>query len=159
MVEVETQIHKVLDSAAVPLPGADASRRGITSGRVGTSGPVSAALTSLSLQCARDIVQGLEDSHEDTQGTDISADAPGRATSRASNGATRSHEERKRNRRAAGRAVRKQWMGTLTKSASSSEGETDQGETWPPSPPPRASSSQSWGVGSRQARPLVGERR
>jgi hypothetical protein len=56
--EVEIQICKVLDSAAIPPPGAGPNplRRGITSIRVGTSGPVSAAFTILSLHCARDIV-------------------------------------------------------------------------------------------------------
>jgi hypothetical protein len=56
--EVEIRICKVLDSAAIPPPGAGPNplRRGITSIRVGTSGPVSAAFTIFSFHCARDIV-------------------------------------------------------------------------------------------------------
>jgi hypothetical protein len=66
--EVETRIHKVLDSAAVPPPGAgpDPLRRGIAIVRVDTSGPVSAAFTIFFLHHAHDIVQGLRDSHGDT---------------------------------------------------------------------------------------------
>jgi hypothetical protein len=50
-------------------------------------------------------------------------------------------------------------MGILTESTLSDEGEADQVVTWPPSPPPRVSSSQSRGMVSRQAGPLVGEHR
>jgi hypothetical protein len=46
-------------------------------------------------------------------------------------------------------------MGTLTKSTSSGEGEMDQGVTWPPWPPPRVSSSHSWGMGSWQMGPCL----
>jgi hypothetical protein len=35
----------------------------------------------------------------------------------------------------------------------------NQGVTWPPSPSPHVSSSQSWGVGSQPTGSLVGERR
>jgi hypothetical protein len=41
-------------------------------------------------------MQGLRDNHGDMRGADFSADAPGRAMSRASNGATWSREERER---------------------------------------------------------------
>jgi hypothetical protein len=59
MVEVETQIRKVLDSTDVLPPGAspDPLERGIASIKVGTSGPV---------------VQGLQESRSDTRGTDFS---------------------------------------------------------------------------------------
>jgi hypothetical protein len=82
-------------------------------------------LLKFSLHRARDIVQGLWDSHGDTRGADFSMDALGRAMGHASNQAVWLHVERERDRRAAGRAVRKRGMGTLTKSTSSDEGETD----------------------------------
>jgi hypothetical protein len=47
--------------------------------------------------------------------------------SHASNRATWSREERERDQRTAGLAVRKRGTGTLTKYASSGEGEMDQG--------------------------------
>jgi hypothetical protein len=99
-VDEETQIHKVLDSAAVPPPGASPGplRRGIISVRVGTSGPISATFTILSLHCANDIAQGLGDSYGDTRGTDFSMDATGRAMSCTSNRAMQSREERERER-------------------------------------------------------------
>jgi hypothetical protein len=78
--------------------------------------------------------------------------------SRASNGAALSHEEWERERCTASRAARKWGTGTLTKSTSFGEGESDQGVTWPLSPPPCVSSSLSHGVGSWQAEPLVSER-
>jgi hypothetical protein len=123
-VVIETRNHKDLDSTAVSPPGAgpDPLQRGIANVRVNTSGPVSVAFTILSLHCAHDIVHGPGDSRGDTHGTDFSVDAPGRATSHTSNGATRLREERERDRRAAGRAARKWEMGTLTKSASIGEG-------------------------------------
>jgi hypothetical protein len=67
--------------------------------------------------------------------------------------------ERERDWRTAGRVVRKWGTGTLTESTLSDEGEADHVVTWPPSPPPHVSSSQSRGVGSQQAGPLVGEHR
>jgi hypothetical protein len=80
---------------------------------------------------AHDIVQGLRDNHGDTRGANFSTDAPGWATSQASNGATRSHEERERERErerdrcTTGRVARKWVTGTLTESVSSGEGEMD----------------------------------
>jgi hypothetical protein len=58
LMEFETQIHMVLDSATVPPPGAghDPLRRGIASVSIGTSGPISAAFIILSLHYAHDIV-------------------------------------------------------------------------------------------------------
>jgi hypothetical protein len=54
-------------SWTLPLgAGPDPLRRGITSIRVGTSGPISTAFTILSLHRARDIVQGLGDSRGNT---------------------------------------------------------------------------------------------
>jgi hypothetical protein len=74
MVEVETQIRKVLDSTDVLPPGAspDPLERGIASIKVGTSGPVSATFTIIFLHCAPDVVQGLQESRSDTRGTDFS---------------------------------------------------------------------------------------
>jgi hypothetical protein len=97
-VEVETRIHKVLGATVVLPPGAgpDPLRRGIATIRVGTSGPVSTVFTILSPHCARDIAQGLRNSRGNTQGADFSADAPGQATSHASNGVAWSCEERER---------------------------------------------------------------
>jgi hypothetical protein len=97
-VVIETRNHKDLDSTAVSPPGAgpDPLQRGIANVRVNTSGPVSVAFTILSLHCAHDIVHGPGDSRGDTHGTDFSVDAPGRATSHTSNGATRLREERER---------------------------------------------------------------
>jgi hypothetical protein len=99
-VDEESQIHKVLDSAAVPPPGASPGplRRGIISVRVGTSGPISTTFTILSLHYANDIAQGLGDSCGDTRGTDFSMDATGRAMSCTSNRAMQSREERERDR-------------------------------------------------------------
>jgi hypothetical protein len=86
-------------------------------------------------------VQGLRNSRGDMRGTDFSVDAPGCAMSHVSNGAARSREEIERDPRAADRAARERGTGTLTKSASSDEGETDKGATWSPLPPPHVSFS------------------
>jgi hypothetical protein len=99
----------------------DNLQRGITSVRVGTSAPISATITILSFHRAREIARGLRDRHGDTQSVDFFVDAPWWATSHASNGAMWSREDREGDRHAAGRAVRKWEMGTLTKSASSGE--------------------------------------
>jgi hypothetical protein len=59
--EVEPRIHKVLDLGVNLTPGADPVplRRGITSVRVSTLGPVLEAFVILSFHCARDLAQAL----------------------------------------------------------------------------------------------------
>jgi hypothetical protein len=57
MVEVEARIRKVLDLGVIPTPSADPVplRRGITSVRVSTLGPVSTTFMILSFHCCRDL--------------------------------------------------------------------------------------------------------
>jgi hypothetical protein len=55
--EVETGIHKVLDSVVILSPdvGPDPLQRGIASVRVSTIGPVSTAFVILFFHCAHDL--------------------------------------------------------------------------------------------------------
>jgi hypothetical protein len=159
-VEEESQIHKVLDSTTVtPLgTGPEPLQRGIANVWVGTSGPVIAAFTILSLHWLVILcrVSGIT---MVTHGALISLRMPqgGQRAMPLMGPHGHMKRERERDRCTTGRVARKWVTGTLTESVSSGEGEMDQGVTWPPSPPPRMSSSQSWGMGSRQAGPLVGE--
>jgi hypothetical protein len=77
--EVEARIRKVLDSTIIPSHGAgsDPLRRGITSVRVSTLGPISAAFVILSFYYACDFVQGLRDGHDELWDADSCAAASG----------------------------------------------------------------------------------
>jgi hypothetical protein len=137
--EVEARIHKVLDSAVIPslCVGPDPLQRWIASVRVSTLGPVSIAFVILSFHCAHDLAQGLKDGCDESRDVDPSVDAPGLESRHASNGATRTREERERDRHAASRATRKWGMEVPTRSVSSGDGEMERGVTRPPPSSPR----------------------
>jgi hypothetical protein len=61
VMEVDSQIHKVLDLGVNPKPGPDPIPlcRGVASVRVSTSGPVLVAFAILSFHHAHDSTQGL----------------------------------------------------------------------------------------------------
>jgi hypothetical protein len=158
VVEVEAQICMVLDFVVIPSPsaGLDPLRRGITSVRASTLGPVYAAFMILSFHCAHDLAQGLRDGHGESRDADPPMDASGW---HASNGAARAREERERDRRAASWAVRKRGTEVPTRSASSGEGEMERGVTPPPPSPPCAISSWPRRATSLSTGPSIGEHR
>jgi hypothetical protein len=108
-VEVEARIRKILDFAVIPSPrtGPDPLRRGITSVKVSTLGPISTAFAIMSFHCARDLAQGLRGGHGESQDADLPMNASGWEARHASNGATWAREERERHRHAASQAVKK----------------------------------------------------
>jgi hypothetical protein len=60
-VEVNSQIHKVMDLGINPNPKASPAplQEGVASARVSTIGPISTAYMILSFHCARGLAQGL----------------------------------------------------------------------------------------------------
>jgi hypothetical protein len=112
MAEVDTQIHKVLDLRLNPNPqvGPAPLRRGVTSARVSTLGPISAAFAILSFHYTRDLVQGLGGSRGESQDANSLEDVAEREVRRAfdeEKWAWR-ERERERDRRATGQAVKRQ---------------------------------------------------
>jgi hypothetical protein len=85
MAEVDTQIHKVLDLRLNPNPqvGPAPLRRGVTSARVSTLGPISAAFAILSFHYTRDLVQGLGGSRGESQDANSLEDVAEREVRRA----------------------------------------------------------------------------
>jgi hypothetical protein len=74
--EINAQIHKVLDLGVNLNPGAGPVpvRRGITSVRVSTLGPILAALAILSFHCAHNSAQGLGGDHGEPRNIDLPMD-------------------------------------------------------------------------------------
>jgi hypothetical protein len=159
-VEMETQIRSVLDITAVPPPGAgpDPLRRGITSVRV-VPQVLFLPLLQFFLFIALMILCMATGIAMVTRGTLISLWPPQGGQRAALLMGLQGCVERERDQCTTCWAVRKWGMRTLTKSASSGEGETDQGATSPPLSRTSVSSSQSWGVGSWQMGPLDGKHR
>jgi hypothetical protein len=88
----------VLDSSVIlsPCSVPDPLRRGITSIRVSTLGPISSSFVILSFYCTPDPTQGLGDGHSELQDADSFMDDPGWDVGCASDGSMRMHEERER---------------------------------------------------------------
>jgi hypothetical protein len=99
-VEVGAQIHKVLDLGVNPnsRAGYVPLRRGVTNARVSTLGPVSAASTILSFQCAHDPTQGLGDSRGEPQDANLPEDTAKREAKCASDEEAWVWRERERER-------------------------------------------------------------
>jgi hypothetical protein len=142
---VEARIRMVLDFVVIPSPGAgpDPLRRGITSVRVSTPGPISAAFTIPSFHHACDLAQGLRDGRDELRDAGLATDASGWEVRHALNRAAMACEERERDRRAASEAARKHGTEVPSRSASSGEGEMEQGTTLPPPSLPRPVSSRT----------------
>jgi hypothetical protein len=140
---VEAQILKVLDVGVIPTPGTGPVplRRGISSVRVSTLGPISVAFVILSFHYTRDLMQGLGGCHNESQNVDPPADAVGWEARHASTEDMRACEERERDRRVTGRPVKRWGMEVPPRSTSSSERLMEWGATLPPLSPPRMSPS------------------
>jgi transposase len=100
MAEVDTQIHKVLDLRLNPNPqvGPAPLRRGVTSARVSTLGPISAAFAILSFHYTRDLVQGLGGSRGESQDANSLEDVAEREVRRAFDEEKWAWRERERER-------------------------------------------------------------
>jgi hypothetical protein len=131
--EVETRIHKVLDSTVIPSPsiGPDPLQKGIASVRVSTLGLISVAFMILSFHYAHDLAHGLGDHRDESRDIDLFVDAPGKEATCASNGAAWMSKERESDRHAASWATRKWGMEIPNGSVPSGEGGMEWGVTRP----------------------------
>jgi hypothetical protein len=118
--EVEARMHKALDLRVILIPSVDPIpiRRGITSARVSTLGPISVAFMILSFHCAHDLAQGLGGSRGESRDADLPVDAIVWEARHASNRATRAREERKKDQCATSWVVKKRGMKVHSRSVS-----------------------------------------
>jgi hypothetical protein len=96
--EINAQIHKVLDLGVNLNPGAGPVpvRRGITSVRVSTLGPILAALAILSFHCAHNSAQGLGGDHGEPWNIDFPMDPARREVRHAVGEGMQTRGERER---------------------------------------------------------------
>jgi hypothetical protein len=113
--EINAQIHKVLDLGVNLNPGAGPVpvRRGITSVRVSTLGPILAALAILSFHCAHNSAQGLGGDHGEPRNIDFPMDPARREVRHAVGEGMQTRGERERERPAHHRMSRKKGGGDL----------------------------------------------
>jgi hypothetical protein len=142
-VEVEAQIHKVLDLRDHPILGAGPVplQRGLTNIRVSTLAPILEPFMILSFHYTHDFVQGLRGGCGEPLDADVPSDTTRREARLPSSEEMWACKATVRDWCAAGCVVRRQGMEASPRSTSTGEGGVERGATLPPSSPPHTTPS------------------
>jgi hypothetical protein len=127
VVEINTQIHKILDHRANPnvVSGPVPLREGVASTMFHLLGSILIVYMILSFHCAHGLVQGLRGAHSEPRGVKLPKDVARREANRAHNRWMRAWKVRKEAQSATHRAAIVWGEGTPTESKPSDEEEEE----------------------------------